>query len=112
MARVCHQVNAAWCDVSGEAQHPDWDDAPEWQRESSINGVEFALKNPDATPEDQHAAWLADKLAQGWRYGPVKDADAKTHPCILEYAQLPFQQQVKDRLFLAVVRSFATAANG
>ena len=61
------------------------------------------LANPDATPEDSHASWLAQKAADGWTYGRVKDPDAKRHPCMVPYNQLPAEQRAKDYLFKGVV---------
>ena len=61
------------------------------------------MKYPDATPADSHANWMAEKIADGWTYGEVKDADAKTHPCMVPYDQLPEFEKKKDALFLAIV---------
>lgn len=102
VARVCHEANRALQAVNGEPDvSPPWEDAPEWQRESAIDGAGKALGG--ATPEQQHDSWSAAKLAAGWSYGDVKDAEAKTHPCLVPYAELPEGQQRKDALFLAVV---------
>ena len=49
---------------------------------------------------------MNEKLANGWVYGNVKDPVAKTHPCITAYENLSKEKQVKDYLFIAVVRSF------
>jgi hypothetical protein len=35
----------------------------------------------------------------------VKDPDAKTHPCILPYHELPLEQRLKDSLFMAIVHA-------
>jgi len=59
----------------------------------------------EQSPAESHAAWLALKVAEGWIYGPVKDADAKTHPCCVPYSELPQAQRVKDFLFRAVVNA-------
>jgi hypothetical protein len=40
-------------------------------------------------------------------YGEVKDAVAKTHPCMVPYDDLPEFQRKKDALFLAIVRVLA-----
>ena len=56
---------------------------------------------------DQDDLWTHDKLADGWRFGPVKDADAKTHPCLLPYDDLPAWQRAKDALFLGIVRAMS-----
>jgi RyR domain len=107
IARVCHEANRAWCFVNGDVSQVEWAEAPAWQRESAIRGVEFALANPDAPDSAQHDAWSADKVRDGWQYGPVKDAQAKTHPCLVPFDQLPTHQQAKARLFHAIVRALA-----
>lgn len=48
IARVCHEVNRAYCAALGDLSQPPWADAPEWQRKSALNGVAFALCNPVA----------------------------------------------------------------
>ncbi len=107
IARVCHEANRAWCEANGDHSQRPWDEAEQWQRDSAITGVRFALDNPDAPASAQHDAWSRDKIADGWTYGLVKDAAAKTHPCLVPFEQLPEQQQAKDRLFKAVVASLA-----
>jgi hypothetical protein len=41
----------------------------------------------------------------GWTYGQVKGAHAKTHPCCVPYEELPVEQRRKDALFKAIVAS-------
>lgn len=105
IARTCHEVNRAYCQGLGDASQPSWIQAPHWQRESAVKGVAFALANPLATPAGMHRAWCEQKVADGWRYGEVKDAERKTHPCLVPYDHLPATQRAKDSLFLAVVHS-------
>ncbi len=93
VARICHEINRAFCALMGDDSQVAWEDAPEWQRESAIAGVLHARDlGPEANPERQHEAWMADKAAAGWVHGPVKDAEAKTHPCMVPYAELPTAQ--------------------
>lgn len=68
-----------------------------------MSGVEFRLQNPTAPASVQHDQWRSEKLAAGWKFGPVKDASLKEHPCLVDFDQLPPGQQAKDRLFAAVV---------
>jgi hypothetical protein len=70
-----------------------------------MNGVVFNMKNPDATAADNHASWLELKLAEGWTLGETKDPIAKTHPCMVPYDELPKDQQTKDALYAAVVKT-------
>ena len=107
IAKVCHEANAALCAAFGDYSQSPWDQAAEWQRASAIAGVTFALKNPSATPEDQHNAWCESKRKDGWVFGDVKDAEKKTHPCLVPYAQLPPFQKAKDYVFNAIVKATA-----
>lgn len=105
IARVAHEVNAAYCRSIGDTSQPSWDEAPEWQRASAGAGVQFHLDNPDAGPTGSHESWLKEKTEAGWKYGPVKDPEKKEHPCFVPYAELPREQQAKDFLFTAVVHA-------
>lgn len=105
IAKVCHEVNRAYCQALGDDSQPSWDSAPEWQQSSALNGVQMHLDNPNATPENSHESWLAQKAAEGWKWGPIKDAEAKEHPCFCLYAELPAEQRAKDYLFRAVVHA-------
>lgn len=109
IARVCHEANRGWCEATGDFSQKPWDTAEPWQREGAIDGVEFALSFPSAGDSAQHDNWAREKVADGWVHGPVKDAAAKTHPCLVPFEQLPPEQQAKDRLFRAVVKALSAA---
>lgn len=105
IAKVCHEANRKWCEVNGDNTQKSWENAPQWQRDSAIKGVEFRLKNPSAGVDMQHKAWLKEKAEAGWVYGKVKDEVKKTHPCIVDYDQLPEYQKKKDTLFVGIVNA-------
>ena len=105
IAKLCHEVNRAYCQALGDNSQVPWDEAPEWQRESARMGVDLHLMG-DFGPEASHISWMKNKLDEGWVYGPEKDADAKTHPCICPFDMLPVAQQAKDYIFRAVVHGF------
>jgi hypothetical protein len=109
IAIVAHETNRAFCQTLGDGSQKPWCEAEQWQRESAIKGVEFKLSNPGARASAQHDAWLRDKVADGWKYGKVKDATLKTHPCIVPYGELPRDQRLKDYLFQAIVEAFVKA---
>jgi hypothetical protein len=106
IAKTCHEVNKAFCESIGDFSQPSWDDAPQWQKESAVNGVNFHLANHDSKPYDSHNNWMSEKLKDGWKFGEVKNPETKEHPCMVAYEELPKEQQTKDSLFIAVVRSF------
>lgn len=105
IARIAHEVNRAYCEFLGDHSQVAWSDAPEWQQKSAMNGVHFHFNNPTASPSASHESWLKEKLADGWKYGPVKDAIEKEHPCCVAYDALPTDQRLKDTLFSAVVNA-------
>ena len=105
IAELCHEVNRAYCESIGDNSQLPWSEAPEWQKNSAINGVKFHMGN-EASPEDTHISWMKQKQEEGWVYGPVKDAEAKTHPCMVPYNELPVEQRSKDYLFKAIVDFF------
>lgn len=109
IARVCHGANLEYCRTIGDESQLAWEEAEEWQRQSVINGVRYALENQHASASAQHDAWLADKERDGWKLGPVKDAAKKEHPCMVPYEKLPQEQRVKDYLFKAIVLAFVAA---
>jgi hypothetical protein len=105
IAKICHQANKALCEQLGDQSQKDWNLAEDWQRESAFKGVEFRIENPDAPNSAQHDAWMADKEKDGWVYGPVKDAEAKTHPCMVPYQELSEGDKAKDALFSGIVKA-------
>lgn len=105
IARVCHEVNRAYCEALGDTSQVSWEDAPEWQKESAMLGVKLHTENPNAGPKASHDSWLALKTAGGWRYGPVKDASKRLHPCVVPFEELPVEQRAKDYIFMSVVHA-------
>lgn len=107
-ARLAHEANRVYCELLGDMSQPKWDDAPLWQKQSALTGVEF-MWSGEKTPEDAHNNWMSEKLRDGWRYGPVKIPVIKEHPCILPYADLPAGQKVKDYIFRSIVLAVKAA---
>lgn len=108
IARVCHEANRALQIEQADPTipvSPSWDDLDIETQQSAIQGVRGArLGN---TPEQSHEGWTKFKVEQGWTLGPVKDETKKEHPLLIPYAELPASQQIKDALFVAVVKALA-----
>ena len=111
IAKVCHNVNKAYCEALGDTSQPSWENAPQWQKDSAMTGVKMHLANPNAGPDDSHNSWLAQKKEEGWKYGPVKKPEVKEHPCFVPYQELPVEQKAKDYIFREVVHSLANLLN-
>ncbi len=102
IARVCHEAHRALqMELGEQGIAPPWDDAPEWLRVGTREGVREALDG--ASPEQLHEAWCGQRYADGWMYGEVKDEAARTHPLLRAYDDLPAEHRAKDQLFAAVV---------
>lgn len=104
ISRVAHEVNRAYCQAIGDNSQPKWEDAPQWQRDSALLGVELHTSG-DHGPEASHASWMDQKVADGWVYGETKEPENKRHPCIIPFDKLPREQQAKDFIFRGVVHA-------
>ncbi len=104
IAAITHEANREYCARFGnDHTQVAWEAAPDWQRKSAIGGVLAVLSGEAKSPEEQHESWMRLKIEDGWKYGERKDAEAKTHPCLVPYAQLDEYQRRKDHLFRAIV---------
>ena len=109
IAELVHEANRAYCRLLGDHSQAPWSLAPGWQRDSMRQGVEAILDGSAPTPEAQHMLWMARKIKEGWTYAEEKNAEAKQHPCMLPYAQLPPEQRFKDTLARAIVLACQSA---
>lgn len=108
IARIVHEANRALQHVQDDpVPSPPWDLAGEDIRASAVDGVQNALDG--ASPEESHRNWLEFKAREGWTWGQTKDFDAKTHPCMVDYEELPPEQRVKDHLFVSIVQTLKDA---
>ena len=44
-----------------------------------------------------HDVWAAQRISEGWTYGPQRSDSAKQHPCLVPYADLPESEKEYDR---------------
>ena len=103
-AKAAHEANRVYCQACGDDSQPPWESAPDWQRDSAVMGVKMIAEHPETTPRQSHEGWLAQKTADGWKFGPTKNPETKEHPCFVPYDELPEAQKAKDAIFGAVVR--------
>ncbi len=110
IARATHEANRVYCESIGDTSQLAWEQAPDWQKVSARKGVSGALAGN--TPRQSHESWLAEKKATGWKFGPVKDAEKKQHPCFVPYDQLPPEQAIKDAIFVTVAKTMHRLITG
>jgi hypothetical protein len=122
IAQVAYEVCRLYDHVFEAGTLPDGGIDPPWSKvpekgpggKTSVRtSVQHIANNPASTAKDSHTSWMNDKLAEcnpdgtpaPWKYGEVKNAAKKEHPCLVDYEKLPVVQRVRDRLFVATVRS-------
>jgi hypothetical protein len=44
-----------------------------------------------------HDVWAAQRLRDGWTFGPVRDDANRRHPCLVPYEELPESEKEYDR---------------
>lgn len=103
-ARVVHEALRAYKRTLGEPAAGGWDETSQENRDATLASVEH-VKNglPNVTPASLHEEWMARKIEQGWRYGPVRNAATKQHPDIVPTDQLSPEALMKDEILIALV---------
>ena len=56
-------------------------------------GVTFGPAEIERMSELEHARWMQERVAEGWRYGPTRDDEARIHPDIVPWKELPVERQ-------------------
>ena len=107
IARTAHDAIRGWRLANGQDGIPEWADAPDWMVSATKESVIAVLQDPDMAASTQHEQWMAGKLRDGWTLGAVKDPDAKTHPLLIPFDQLPEVERMKDTLMITIVAALA-----
>jgi hypothetical protein len=47
--------------------------------------------------EAEHDGWMAQRLANGWRFGRPRDDDKKLHDCLIPYSELKKEEKERDQ---------------
>lgn len=88
----------------GSAGLSNWDEAPEDFKKGVEAQVAAYAADPDATPETVHAAWLAQKQADGWTYGQDLDAEKKVSPTVVPWADASPQRRMLETMLHACAK--------
>lgn len=96
---VAHEINRQICLLNGEEAR-----SYKEMSEDIIESMERAIVDlkKGRNLGDSHTEWFKERTAQGWTYGPVKDMDKKISPCLVPFEELPYNQKVKDCIFVGI----------
>ncbi len=101
---LCAMVCAQFGTVAPEDPNLlKWHEQSEERKQLILRAVDMVIQHPDATPEDSHAGWLEQQLADGWTHGEKADSEAKTHPNLVPWPELPVEMRIRDSLLHLVV---------
>lgn len=64
---------------------------------SRIKLTKSILQLTEVLARNAHEVWAAQRLADGWTFGPQRDDACKQHPCLIPYEQLPDSEKQYDR---------------
>jgi hypothetical protein len=64
---------------------------------SKVHLSEEIFELTEQLAENAHEVWAQRRIAEGWRYGPRRDEDKKTHPSLVPYKDLPESEKDYDR---------------
>ena len=106
VAKVIHSANRAYVDaIGGRAFNPTWEEYGESKRQDLINAIINTVKDPQ-TPQASHENWCVAMEKAGWSKDIKLDYNRKTHPNMVPYDQLPFEEQFKDQLYMGIASIF------
>jgi hypothetical protein len=105
IAQVVHEIQMAFCQQLSDYSLLPWDQTSNDIKDVTISGVKFHIEHPELGAKESHENWMAQKIAQGWTYGPAKDPVKKEHPSIVPFNDLPLNERIKDALVVQTIHS-------
>jgi hypothetical protein len=95
LAAKIHDENKAYCESIGDFSQLQWRDTNYWYQFGVVKAIIEFRNNPNLSTVEFHSLWANDKVENGWVYGKKFDIEAKTHPDLVSYAELPETQKIK-----------------
>jgi len=89
-------------EVSGRPIVPEhWDDRDLEFKKQFIDVVSRQCSDDKfSSAEAAHDSWWAEYARMGWRYGPERNTEEKTHPDMVPFNELQKSERDKDEIFL------------
>ena len=109
IAMAAWEVIRVWCEINDDKTRLPWDQMQGHLRVSLRLGVSklLAFLNDGEMPsaEENHERWCIDKIQDGWERDDKYSAEAKKHPNLRPFMELPKFDQIKDTIFINTVVS-------
>ena len=102
---IIYHTLDAYGQMIGESPLPEYDEeSTEW----CIHRLKYMVDLiNDTSPEDAkglHNAFKSQMEGDGWVYGEEEDTEKKISPYVCEWNDYPADQQVKDKIILALIK--------
>lgn len=104
VAKNGYEVCRAFELANGFTNDTDWDKLDSTRKDNLVRAVAMLKSNRRAQTSSVHQFWIDNMIDNGWSYGKVYDAEAKTHPDMIDYRSLSPLLRAKDKLFFQTVR--------
>ncbi len=65
---------------------------------SGVSLSEDLLELTELLAKNAHDLWAAQRISEGWRYGPKRDDKRKNHPDLVPYERLLESEKEYDRI--------------
>lgn len=101
LRRAVRIVHACWVAYQLATYQPYNEEPTDDQIANTEAALLAYLDDPTIRVESLHERWVQERLAQGWRFGPVFNSMAKTHPNLVPYSYLPEIERRKNNNFHA-----------
>ena len=64
---------------------------------SDVNLTSDMLELTELIAKNVHEVWAKQRIEEGWQYGPTKNSELKTTPCLVPYEELSESEKDYDR---------------
>lgn len=62
-----------------------------------MNVDSISYEDLERIAEQIHITWMNNRIKEGWVYGPTRNDENKTTPCLVSYNELPENEKDYDR---------------
>ena len=84
----------------------DFDMTGDWD----VTPLQFKAQEVEGMARMEHTRFVEERLREGWKLGPVKDAGSKISPTLIPWADLSEMEKDKDRELVRGIPAFLAAA--
>lgn len=104
IAKAGYEVCRAFEISNGITNDTDWEKLDKTRKDNLTKAVGMLRSKKRTHVSSIHESWIDNMIRNGWSYGKVYDAEAKTHPDMIDYRSLSPLHRAKDKLFFQTVR--------